>query len=212
MFIQVIQSKSSHHDEVRGLMHEWAEMPDDGSTGFLGATYGFTDDDDFLGVIRFESREKAMANSARPETDAMAKRMAELMDSPPTFYDCDDVTVWLEGGSDDAGFVQIIQGRTDDPDRLKEVMGDAPDDDMRRQRPDIIGGTFALDRRRNLHQHGRVHRRGECARGREGLQPAGGDAVADAGPQVLRPARSLVRLGLTRDVRHLAEHFSCWWV
>ncbi len=144
MFIQVIQSTSSRHDEVRGLMHEWAEMPDDGSTGFLGATYGFTDDDDFLGVIRFESREKAMANSARPETDAMAQRMAELMDSPPTFYDCDDVTVWLEGGSDDAGFVQIIQGRTDDPDRLKEVMGDVPDDDMRRQRPDIIGGTFAL--------------------------------------------------------------------
>jgi hypothetical protein len=144
MFIQVIQSKSSRHDEVRALMHEWAEMPDDGSTGFLGATYGFTDDDDFLGVIRFESKEKAMANSARPETDAMSKRMAELLDDPPTFYDCDDVTVWMEGGSDDAGFVQVIEGKTDDPDRLKEAMGDPSDDDMRRQRPDIIGGTFAL--------------------------------------------------------------------
>lgn len=143
MFIQVIRSKSSRQDEVRALMHEWAEMPDDGSTGFLGATYGFTDDNDFLGVIRFESKEKAMANSARPETDAMSKRMAELMDGPPEFQDCDDVTVWRDGGSDDAGFVQIIQGRTDDPDRLKEVMSD-DSDDMRAQRPDIIGGTFAL--------------------------------------------------------------------
>ena len=143
MFIQVIQSKTSRHDEVRALTEEWGELPNEGS-GFLGGTYGVTDDGDFFGVIRFESKEKAMANSARPETDAMAKRMAELMDGPPTFHDCDDVTVWLDGGSDDAGFVQIIQGRTDDPDRLKEVMGGDSDDDMRRQRPDIIGGTFAL--------------------------------------------------------------------
>jgi hypothetical protein len=143
MFIQVIQSKSSRHDEVRELMQEWGEMAD-ADSGFLGGTYGFTDNDDFLGVIRFESKEKAMANSARPETDAMSQRMAELMDGPPTFYDCDDVTVWLDGGSDDAGFVQVIQGRTDDPDRLKEVMGGESDDDMRRDRPDIIGGTFAL--------------------------------------------------------------------
>ena len=143
MFIQVIQSKTSRPDEVRALTEEWGELPNEGS-GFLGGTYGVTDDGDFFGVVRFESKEKAMANSARPETDAMAKRMAELMDGPPTFYDCDDVTVWLDGGSDDAGFVQIIQGRTDDPDRLKEVMGGESDDDMRRQRPDIIGGTFAL--------------------------------------------------------------------
>ena len=143
MFIQVIQSKTSRPDEVRALTEEWGELPNEGS-GFLGGTYGITDDGDFFGVIRFESKEQAMANSARPETDAMAKRMAELMDGPPTFYDCDDVTVWLDGGSDDAGFVQIIQGKTDDPDRLKEVMNDDSDDDMRRQRPDIIGGTFAL--------------------------------------------------------------------
>jgi hypothetical protein len=143
MFIQVIQSKTSRPDEVRALTEEWGELPNEGS-GFLGGTYGVTDDGDFLGVIRFESKEKAMANSARPETDAMSQRMAALMDAPPTFYDCDDVTVWLDGGSDDAGFVQIIQGRTDDPDRLKEVMGGESDDYMRQERPDIIGGTFAL--------------------------------------------------------------------
>lgn len=142
MFIQVIKSKSSRHDEVRALIEEWAQMSDDGS-GFLGGTYGFTDDDDFLGVIRFESKEQAMANSDKPETDAMSQRMAELMDAPPTFQDCDDVTVWLDGGSDDAGFVQIIQGSTDDPERLKQVMTDDTQD-VSSERPDIIGGTFAL--------------------------------------------------------------------
>ena len=144
MFIQVIQAKTSRADEVRALLQEWNDTSDDGS-GLLGGTFGVTDDGEFVGVVRFESREKAMANSARPETDAMAKRMAELMDTPPTFRDCDDVTEWLDGGSDDAGFVQVIQGMTDDPDRLKQVMTDDTDDDMRQQRPDIIGGTFALE-------------------------------------------------------------------
>jgi len=143
MFIQVIQAKSTRRDEVRALMDEWSELPNEGF-GFLGGTYGFTDDDEFIGVVRFESKEKAMANSARPETDAMAKRMAELMDGPPTFRDCDDVTVWGDGGSDDAGFVQIIQGKTDDPDRLKQIMTEDADN-LRQQRPDIIGGTSALE-------------------------------------------------------------------
>ena len=143
MFIQVIHAKTSRRDEVRALTEEWDELPNEGF-GFLGGTYGITDDGDFFGVVRFESKEKAMANSERPETDAMAKRMGELMDGSPEFHDCDDVTVWRDGGSDDAAFVQIIQGRTDDPERLKEVMA-ADDDDMRAQRPDIIGGTFALE-------------------------------------------------------------------
>lgn len=143
MFIQVIQAKSTRRDEVRALMDEWSELPNEGY-GFLGGTYGFTDDDEFIGVVRFESKEKAMANSARPETDAMAQRMAALMDGPPEFHDCDDVTVWGEGGSDDAGFVQVIQGKTDDPEQLKATMTDDTDN-LREQRPDVIGGTFALE-------------------------------------------------------------------
>lgn len=143
MFIQVIQAKSSRRDEVRELMEEWNAQPDEG-TGYLGGTFGFTNDDEFIGVVRFESKEAAAANSARPETDAMAKRLAELMDGPPEFHDCDDVTEWMGGGSDDAGFVQIMRGKTDDPDRLKTVMsGDTAE--LREMRPDIIGGTVGIE-------------------------------------------------------------------
>jgi hypothetical protein len=143
MFIQVIQARTSRADEVRALLQEWNDTADD-SSGLLGGTFGVTDDGEYIGVVRFESKEKAMANSARPETDAMAKRLAELMDSPPTFRDCDDVTVWGDGGSDDAGFVQVIQGKTDNPDQLKATMADDTDD-LRDERPDVIGGTFALE-------------------------------------------------------------------
>ena len=142
MFIQVIKAKTSRQDEARALMQEWNDIPNvDGSS--LGGTFGFTDDGTFIGVVRFESRETARANSDQAETDAMAQRMTELMDGPPEYYDCDDVTVWLDGGSDDAGFVQVIIGKTDDADRLKEVMGD-DSNDVQQERPDIIGGTFAL--------------------------------------------------------------------
>lgn len=143
MFIQVIQAKSSQRAEVRQLFEEWGAMPRTEPIGWLGGTYGFTDDDQLFAVIRFESRDAAMANSARPETSAMAEKLAALVDGPPEFHDCDDVTVWMDGGSDDAGFVQIIRGKTDDPDALKQMMTDSTD--IREARPEIIGGTLAIE-------------------------------------------------------------------
>jgi hypothetical protein len=139
MFIQVMQGKCSRPDELRALADSWR---DEGGTGFLGGTYGVTDDDEFLGVIRFTSRDDAMTNSARPETQAFAEKMSGLMDGPVEFHDCGDVTPFLEGGSDDAGFVQVIRGRTDDPTPMKEMSADT--DDLHAMRPEIIGGTFAV--------------------------------------------------------------------
>ncbi len=142
MFIQVIKSTTSRPDEVRALTEEWNEMPDEGS-GLLGGTFGITDDGTAISVVRFESRETAMANSERPETSAMAERMAALMEGPSQFYDCEDVTVWLDGGSDDAGFVQVMEGKVQDRDALKQTMaGDT--DELRQERPDVIGGTLAI--------------------------------------------------------------------
>jgi hypothetical protein len=143
MFIQVIKAKTSRRDEAMALMQEWnAETPPD--SGFLGGTFGFTDDNTFLGVVRFESKESAMANSDRPETSANAEKMAALMDGPPEFHDCDDVTVWMDGGSDDAGFVQVITGKTNDPAELKAVLSEDTSA-LREMRPEIIGGTLAIE-------------------------------------------------------------------
>jgi hypothetical protein len=145
MFIQVIQGKCTKQDELRALAESWrTEVGETGDSGFLGGTYGFTDDDMFVGVVRFENREKAMANSARPEQGAWAERMTALMDGPVEFHDCDDVTLFLDGGSDQAGFVQIIRGKVQDPERLKAMM--SQDTEMlHRERPDIIGGTLAIE-------------------------------------------------------------------
>ena len=47
--------------------------------------------------------------------------MQECFDGEVTFHDCDDVTMFLGGGSDDAGFVQVIQGRLSDPERFRHA-------------------------------------------------------------------------------------------
>ena len=144
MFIQIIQGKCTRQDELHALADGWRQEVASPDSGFLGGTYGFTDDDMFVGVVRFESREKAMANSQRPEQTAWAQRMEALMDGPVEYHDCDDVTLMLEGGSDRAGFVQVIRGKVDDPQRLKAMLT-ADTEVLHRERPEIIGATLAVE-------------------------------------------------------------------
>jgi hypothetical protein len=143
VFIQVIQGKCTRQDELRAWGEGWRAELSGGAVGWLGGTYGFTDDDQFIGVIRFESREAAMENSARPEQGAWSEKMMALMDGPVEFRDCDDVILFMDGGSDDAGFVQVIQGKVDDPGRVKAMLADTTM--LHEMRPDIIGGTFAIE-------------------------------------------------------------------
>ena len=143
MFIQIIQGKCSRPDEMRRLGDRWTEDLAPGAMGWLGGTYGFTDDGMFVGVVRFDSRESAMANAARPEQGAWWAEAEQCFDGTPEFHDCDDVMLMLDGGSDGAGFVQVIRGKVDDPARLKVMMGDT--DMLHEARPEIIGATLALE-------------------------------------------------------------------
>jgi hypothetical protein len=144
VFIQIIQGKCTRQDELRAMADAWPEELGPTADGWLGSTYGFTDDDEFVAVVRFEDREKAMANSQRPEQTAWAEKMMSLMDGPVEFHDCDDVTLLMDGGSDDAGFVQVIRGKVDDPERLKAMMTSDPTL-LHEMRPEIIGGTLAFE-------------------------------------------------------------------
>lgn len=143
MFIQIIQGRCTRQDELRALAETWRRDLAPGAEGWLGGTYGFTDDDQFVGVVRFSDREAAAANAARPEQTAWAEQMAALVDGPMEFHDCDDVTLMMDGGSDDAGFVQVIRGRVADPARLKALMADTTL--LHEMRPEILGASLALE-------------------------------------------------------------------
>lgn len=143
MFIQVIQGPCTRQDELRSWAKNWKSEVGGGATGWLGGTFGFTPDDQFIGVVRFTTRETAAANSARPEQGAWAEKMMSLMAGDVSFSDYDDVMEFLDGGSDDAGFVQVIRGKVTDRDQLKVMFADT--EGLRAMRPEIIGGTFAVD-------------------------------------------------------------------
>jgi len=150
VFIQVIQGRTSRKDEARELGDRWVRDLGPGADGWLGSTFGVTDDGTMLGVIRFESREAAQANADRPEQTAFAEEMAKLFDGPVEFHDCDDVTQMMQGGSDEAGFVQVMRGKVADADGLKGLMTDS--DELHEARPEIIGATLAIDDEGNAFQ------------------------------------------------------------
>ena len=139
-----------------------------------------------------------MANSARPETGAFAEKMSALMDGPVEFHDCDDVTTLLDGGSDDAGFVQVISGRTDDPERAKGMATDTGD--LRAMRPEILGGTLALEPDGTFFQTIYFTDEDSARKGEAIEPPAEVREVLESMSRgdVLRPVEPLVHLGLSR--------------
>jgi hypothetical protein len=67
---------------------------------------------------------------------------AKLFPGEVTFLDSRDVTVDVNGNPDEAGFVQVMQGRSSDTDRARELMAQAPDE-WAAFRPDVIGSVVA---------------------------------------------------------------------
>ncbi|WP_331767590.1 hypothetical protein [Embleya sp. NBC_00896] len=129
---------------MRGAIERWQRELAPGAAGWLGATGGVADDGTFVGVVRFESEDAARRNSDRPEQGAWWDATSKLFTGEVTFRDCPDVDVHLRGGSDKAGFVQVIQGRVSDVDRMRQLNRAMDDDLFVDFRPDVIGSTAAL--------------------------------------------------------------------
>jgi len=144
VFIQIIQGRCSRHDEMRAMADRWGTEVGPNAEGWLGGTYGFTDDDVFVGVVRFESRDKAMANSRSSAQTSWWMETEKLFDGPVEFHDCDTVMLMMGGGSDDAGFVQVIRGRVDDPAALEATLQPMTNL-LQRERPEILGSTLAIE-------------------------------------------------------------------
>jgi len=145
VFIQMVQGRCSRQDEMRALVDDWcgsmAHRP-----GWLGGTYGFTDDDRFLGVVRFDSSSACLESAAAPDAAAWWAAADELFDGSCEIHESEDVSMMLEGGSDHAGFVQVMKGRVADADKFRHFMTDTEMTSMLHEaRPEIIGGILAME-------------------------------------------------------------------
>jgi hypothetical protein len=144
MFVQIIQGMCKDPETLHQQIDMWRRELGPKADGWLGGTYGVTDDNTFVGVVRFESKEAAARNSNRPEQGAWWAETEKCFDGEVTFHDCDDATMFLNGGADDAGFVQVMQGRVADPERFRRFM-ELPMDMLQEARPEIIGGIIAIE-------------------------------------------------------------------
>ena len=143
MFIQAIQGRVRDEDALNACVQRWQTDLMPGAAGYLGTTAGFCDDGTYIALVRFETAEAATRNSERPEQAAWWQEMSGCFDGDVSFQDCTDVRQWLGGGSDDAGFVQIMAGHSADVERMYDLLSGASDR-VHDARPEILGGTLAF--------------------------------------------------------------------
>jgi hypothetical protein len=145
MFIQVISGTVIDRDAMDRLTDRWEAKLRPGAAGFLGATHGVADDGRFVTMARFESVDAARRNSERPEQGAWWEAMSEVT-SDVEVHDCSRVHTLAGGGSDDAKFVQVMQGRMKDRALADDFLArtDEAATILARVRPDLLGSVIAI--------------------------------------------------------------------
>ena len=142
MFVQIMEAQAADAEAVKRVGDRWAAELRPGATGFLGSTGGVTADGRFIVLARFDSEASARANSDRPEQGEWFAELEQNLGGPVSFAESSDVDEFLGGGSDDAGFVQIM--KVSGADRSTVDRLDAMFEEVARSaRPDLLGGFRA---------------------------------------------------------------------
>ncbi|HEV7754787.1 MAG TPA: hypothetical protein VGO94_02910 [Mycobacteriales bacterium] len=137
MFLQVYRGRVTDPEEVHAALHRWSDTL---GPGWVGTTAGVTSDGRSITLVRFESADTATPTDAG---DAWWAQMCGLSAEPMTRQDCPRVMTQLGGDSADAGYVQVLQGRISDLERLQQVLADASGWQAE-TRTDIMGGLMGL--------------------------------------------------------------------
>src|SRR5438270_2467120 len=141
MFIQIVQGTVTDADLWRRQNDRWQSELKPGAKGYLGSTGGVSPTGTAIVMARFESEAAARANSDRAEQGAWWNETEKAL-RDATFHDCTEVDTLMGGGSNDARFVQIIQGRAKSQADMRRLTGEM-EQQLRKARPDILGITVA---------------------------------------------------------------------
>ena len=142
MFVQIIEGQTSDPDALLAAGDAWQAEVREGAIGYLGVTAGVAAGGKAFTIVRFEDEASARANSERPEQTAwFEKHLASAYDGQPTFTESSDVSEFMGGGSNDAGFVQVMKISGVDRQKLEAL--DEVFEKYAPERPDIIGGLRA---------------------------------------------------------------------
>jgi hypothetical protein len=141
MFVQIIEGKVSDKAGLRRQLDRWQSDLRPGAKGFLGSTGGVTDDGVGFAIARFESAAAAHANSERPEQGAWWGETEKCFDGPVSFTDSDDAEEFLAGGSNEAGFVQVMKSASGVDRAVVKDLDERFAKHAATWRPDLIGGV-----------------------------------------------------------------------
>jgi hypothetical protein len=141
MFVQVIEGHVRDADLFRQAGERWNTEVRPTARGFLGSMAGVDDDNHFVVMARFEDETSARASSESREQNEWFEGFRECLDEEPTFKESSDVDILFDGASDDAHFVQVMEGRAND--RQKAAALESPEmlEQLHRARPDLLGGV-----------------------------------------------------------------------
>jgi quinol monooxygenase YgiN len=89
-FVQIIEMRTSKVEEMQRVGEEWEAAVGDDRTARRRVFCQDRDNPDrYFNIVFFDSYESAMQNSEHPTTQKFSKRMGELVDGEPTFYNLD---------------------------------------------------------------------------------------------------------------------------
>ena len=140
MLVQVVQAKANDREGVKKMWDRWDQEVKPASKGYLGATGGLTSDGTLIVIARFESEADAEANNDVPEQQQWYAEFEKYLDGEPAFTNYTNVEMDRGGGSDDAGFVQVIRIKGGDVEAFKNLDEEIRDK-LNELRPDVIGSV-----------------------------------------------------------------------
>jgi hypothetical protein len=89
-FIQIIEIKTTHVDEIEALVDDWrAKTAGRRMAQRATLTADRERPDTYVQIVEFPSYEEAMANSELPETAEFAAKLVALCEAPPAFRNLD---------------------------------------------------------------------------------------------------------------------------
>jgi hypothetical protein len=141
VFIQLIQGRAANPSGIRKELNRWQRQLAVDADGWLGSTAGTTEDGWSVVVMYFASEQQARRNSNRPEQRAWWRQASRHL-GEVAFHDAPKVHLYRDGRSVLAGYVQVIQGHTDNLERMASLGGDQ-EDVLAREAPHILGVTVA---------------------------------------------------------------------
>lgn len=143
VFVQVIQGQVHDPEQVRDLYGRWLDEIAPGAAGWLSSTAGVTQDKEFVAVVRFASELAARANNERPEQTQWWQEMQDQLAGPATVRSCTRVATFGHARPDNAGFAQVVQGKTAKLSEAMEKVAETEQHHIYEHDIDVIGGLIA---------------------------------------------------------------------